>query len=144
MSTVVQTTFFQGAVSTMCAASGSNHRLNSSLGVFTNSGSSVMGFGLPPMKINSFASEANSGAMVMADAMFVMDAGINRDLVRVLAHHADQKMCGVFIERRGRRLAFRHFTKLIRRMIKAGRPGSHPRHGAIVLFPEFSFVFSLD
>src|SRR6267142_4782822 len=72
ISTGVQTIFFQGARSTMRAASGSNQRLNSWRGVFANSGSSVSGLRLAPMNTNSLASLGNSGSMEIASAKFVM------------------------------------------------------------------------
>src|SRR5678815_2469532 len=71
ISTGVQTIFFQGARSTMCAASGSNQMLNSCRGVLMNSGSVVCGFKLAPMKTSSFASCGNSGSMEMASARSV-------------------------------------------------------------------------
>src|SRR3984893_17046741 len=56
ISTGVQTISFQGARSTMRAASGSNQRLNSWRGLFANSGSAVCGFRLAPIKTNYLAS----------------------------------------------------------------------------------------
>src|ERR1039458_10412203 len=68
ISTVVQTIFFQGARSTMCAASGSNQRLNSWRGALANSGSSVCGFRLAPMNNSPFAWLGNSGSIEKGNA----------------------------------------------------------------------------
>ena len=71
MSTVVQTIFFQGAVRTICAASGSNHKLNSWRGVFTNSGSSVTGLQASTHEDQFLCQTGDSGSIAIARAIFV-------------------------------------------------------------------------
>ena len=70
-STVVTSMRGHGARSTMCAASGSNQKLNSWRGLVANSGSSVCGLRLPPITTMPCVSEANSGSITTASAMFV-------------------------------------------------------------------------
>ena len=59
-------------------------------------------------------------------------------------HHAHQKVSRVFIGRLGRGPALRHFSQLVRRMIKLRSPCTQPRNAAILLFPLFRFLLSPD
>ena len=60
-STVVTSMRGHAARSTICAASGSNQKLNSWRGLVANSGSSVCGLRLPPIRTIPWVSEAKLG-----------------------------------------------------------------------------------
>src|ERR1700744_2503497 len=70
-SMVVTEIFGHLAFNAMLAASGSNQKLNSCLGLLDHSGASVCGLMLPPFTTNSCASSANCESRLTARATLV-------------------------------------------------------------------------
>src|SRR5712671_1662361 len=62
----------------------------------------------------------------------------------ILANHADQKMCSVFVSRFRSWLAFGHLSQLDWRMIEPRGPRSQPGYRSILLLPKFCRFFRSD
>ena len=60
---------------------------------------------------------------------------VDRHLVRILVHHAHQKMRGVFLRRLGCRLPFRYLAQLVGSVIEPRSPCAQPRNRAKTLLP---------
>ena len=71
-------------------------------------------------------------------------AGVNCDLVRILADHAHQEVHSIFIGGFGSGCPFRHLSQLVGRMVELRCPCSQPGHRAIHLLPQFGLFFSPD
>ena len=121
MSVVVTSMRGQSACSTMCAASGSNQKLNSWRGLVANSGSAGLRIEAAAHDDDAFGERGEfridgDGERDVGERA----GGVDGDLVRMRAHLADEEVRGVFVERFDGRQAFRHGRNFVRAVRSSG------------------------